>query len=343
MKRIGVVILLTAVICSGAFAQSGQSIYVSARGNDNNPGTEEQPCLTISHALTMLIIANTSELNTITVIGTLNARNSDADGNRFQLFSIDEERDIIITGKPGATGADRAVLSIRGTDAVVAVIRGRIRFEHIEISGGNIGIGIGSSRVTLGHGAVVRGNSGNGVTIMTDGTLVIDGGEVRDNAASGVNVGRGGILIMRNGVISDNRSSNDAGGVRVYPNGTFTMTGGSITGNRATGSGGGVYVRSGGTFNQTGGTISGNTAPQGPDVFRESGSLGSNLPPGTSSSPPAATPAPTTAQPAPVTPAAVPERPVVPEMVRISGGTFTIWAVLPASRGVIMTKALSGR
>ena len=279
MKRMVMAILVTAVVCAAVFAQRGQTVYVSARGNDNNSGSEEQPYLTIQRALMMLMIANAAghDFNTITVIGTLNEKNSDADGNRFQLFNVDEERDIIITGKPGATGAERAVLSIRGTDAVVAVFLGRIRFEHIEISGGNIGIGITSSRVTLGPGAVVRGNSSNGVTVMTDGTLVIDGGEVRDNALTGVNIGEGGVLTMRNGAIRDNRSSREAGGVLVHPSGTFTMYGGSVTGNRAASSGGGVYVASGGTFNQTGGTISNNTASQSPNIFRASGSRGSNL------------------------------------------------------------------
>jgi hypothetical protein len=67
------------------------------------------------------------------------------------------------------------------------------------------------------------------------------------------------------------------GGVFVDAGGRFTMSGGSIGGNSAASVGGGVAVNSGGRFDQTGGTISGNTAATGPNVFREQGSLGSNL------------------------------------------------------------------
>jgi hypothetical protein len=60
------------------------------------------------------------------------------------IFSLGDNREnppeILITGKPGATGAERAVLSGRGSKAGVVAIANKvkIRFEHIEISNGKI-------------------------------------------------------------------------------------------------------------------------------------------------------------------------------------------------------------
>ena len=287
MKRILMVILMTATVCSGVFAQNKPTIYVSAKGNDTYTNDENNPCLTMSHAIALLTMARMvggMDINTITVIGTLDARSEGTkeDANSiFPIFSIDDEAEIVITGKPGAIGVERAVLSARGTEkGVVITPSGRIRFEHIEISGGNLGISIREvseerkSRVTLGPGAVIRGNSRYGVGII-EGTLIIDGGEIRDNTGTGVLIYKGAVLTMRNGTIRDNRSSDDSGGVHV--GGTFSMYGGTITGNRAASTGGGVYVTSTGTFNQTGGTISNNTSQQSPNIYRASGSKGTNL------------------------------------------------------------------
>jgi hypothetical protein len=124
---------------------------------------------------------------------------------------------------------------------------------------------------------------------------VLDGGEIKDNALTGVMIGSAN-FIMRNGIISGNH----AAGVIVSDGCTFTMSGGTITGNSSETVGGGVVVFKGARFDQTGGTISGNTAKQAkqgsnPNVYRQPGSLGSNLPPGSSrSSSPAKSPAPST-------------------------------------------------
>jgi len=269
--------------------ESGRSYYVSAKGNNSNNGlSESAPIRDLEYAVQLV---RSSDIDRITVIGTLD-KYSFTPLRSDTVFSIYHlsERQLLITGKPGATGAERAVLS--GRDSGVTVVRafsGNIRFENIEISGGEgeIGTGIdifGSSSVTLGPGAVVRNNRAAGM-IISEGTCVIDGGEVRENTGPGLIISEKGVLTMRSGAIRENRSPNNGGGVGVLDGGRFTMAGGSITGNRASLSGGGVYVRSGGRFDQTGGTISGNTATQGSNqnIFRAQGALGSNLTPGTSS------------------------------------------------------------
>jgi len=290
MKRIIMTILVAAVVCVGVFAQSEKpTIYVSANGEDTYTNNENTPFLTIQHALMILMIARAQgmDINSITVIGTLDERNSgngQKEGYIFSLINPSEEQEIVITGKPGATGAQRAVLSGKGTGRDVLSVFGRFRLENIEISGGKIGIvALPNSRLTLGAGAVVQGNSSLGIGIMSNlgeksfssGMCVIDGGEVRNNAGTGISINKGGILTMRNGIIRDNKSSADAGGIDVA--GTFSMNGGTITGNSAANSGGGVYVRTDGTFNQTGGTINNNTAKQSPNIYRATGTKGSNL------------------------------------------------------------------
>jgi len=273
--------------------QSGASYYVSARGNDINDGlSEATPFRSLGSAF--LRASSSSDIKRITVIGTLD-KNSEGSGTYavFNLMPLSSE-EIVITGKPGATGSERAVLSGRGSGVLVlrtVMTSGSIRFENIEISGGEGENGCGilisdGSTITLGPGAVVRSNQVCGI-FVNEGTCVIDGGEVRENTGigGGIAVNEKGILTMRSGSIRDNGSPTAiAGGVSVTRGGRFTMSGGTITGNRATEVGGGVVVLSGGRFDQTGGTISNNTAGQGsnPNVYREQGALGSNLTPGTS-------------------------------------------------------------
>ncbi|MDR2701223.1 MAG: right-handed parallel beta-helix repeat-containing protein [Spirochaetaceae bacterium] len=273
MKRM-ILIALLICICGQVFAQS--VIYVSAGGNDDNNGQTEA---TAYKSLDMAAIMAALTGAKIIVIGTLTTANATLyeRGNSiiFKLVSMDDQ-ELIITGKPGATGSDRAVLSGRGADAKVGCIVGtakdsNIRFENIEISGltdettAGIYVDDGGS-VTLGPGAVVRGNGGFGITVI-NGTCVINGGEVRDSGRTGIVVSDKGALTMRSGAVSGNKLS----GVFVFEGGRFTMSGGTITGNSNPKAGGGVIVDSGGRFDQTGGTVSGNTAPLFPNIFKVNG------------------------------------------------------------------------
>jgi hypothetical protein len=278
-------------------AQSGASYYVKADGNDGNDGlSEARPFRNLAIALSA---AQKGTIKTITVIGTLNEGSETLSfalkqqfGSVFALMDFSEGRntaEITITGKPDASGAERAVLSAAGSGAgVLSITNGvKVRLQHIEISGGEIAAGdkngegitlLGAgTRLTLGPGAVVRGNQKYGVGVSGNTSCILDGGEIRDNSAVGVVVARGS-FIMRSGSISNNRSPGSGGGVGVAAGGVFTMSGGSISGNSAGISGGGVAALSGGTFNQTGGTITENTARQGsPNVVRAKGALGTDL------------------------------------------------------------------
>ena len=285
MKKIAMFLVLACVLCTVAFAQ--QSYYVSANGSNDNDGlTESKPLQSLSWAFSK---ATRDSIKRITVIGTLNMQSQfvDSDGWKGKIESVfdlyeNDTQEITITGKPGANDANRAILSARGSSAGVLYVKGnvRIRFEHIEISGGEEAPGIGlvinkGASVTLGTGAIIRNNTASGILIH-DGTCIIDGGEIRDNNKMGVLISERGVLTMHSGTIRDNKTNN-GGGVYIFKDGRFTMTGGIITANSAARAGGGVYVASGGRFDQTGGTITGNTAPQAPNVAREQGSLGKNL------------------------------------------------------------------
>lgn len=293
MKRIVLILILACAVCAVVSAQT-MNIYVSARGDDENDGSESAPIKTLKEAVLMAVLLDIFDMDArIIVVGTLNVTSEGIEPGDDHLFHFMDtgDRQILITGKPGATGSERAVLSGRDSGAMtVYASNTNIRFENIEISGGEgdvIGLGIGidtGANVTLGPGAVVRGNSGGGIYVG-DAACIINGGEVRDNSNTGIIVGEKGVLTMRSGTIRDNRTSGNAGGVYVSSGGRFTMSGGTITGNRTSMAGGGVLVRSGGRFDQTGGTISSNTASQGsnPNIFREQGALGSNLTSGSGS------------------------------------------------------------
>jgi len=288
MKRLLVVfLLLCCAMCAEVFAQSGaRSIYVSAKGDDKNDGfSEAKPMKSLTIALDK---AREQSIKTITVIGTLDWTSDSRAmfniimGGAKVLFSIDKLLDITITGKPGASGEERAVLSATGLkDSGVLIITSgaKVRFEHIQISGGkkadpkSIAVGDGiliDGSVILGPGTVVQNNEGWGIILADGGTCTIDGGEVRNNHWGGICIMPDCAVTMRSGTIRDNEMH----GVGMF-GGNFTMSGRTITGNDN-----GVYVKSGARFDQTGGTISGNVNSETKktnNIYRAEGALGSNL------------------------------------------------------------------
>jgi hypothetical protein len=303
MKRIQLIIFLTCVIYT--FASSQEIIYVRASGNDNNSGLSETEALkTLYKALSRAEQLNSDK---ITVLGTLDA-NSEARNTRNSVFelSVNSDREVLITGKPDASDSEKAILSAKDSNkSIITVIKGNIRFEHIEISNAN-GEGTGAvgvfvfnpSKIILGQGAVVRDNNGFGILVSGNGAIcIIDGGEVRNNNSTGVFV-NDALFILINGTIADNKADMGAGvflatdakfemhggtitnntadnaaGVLVRDKAIFEMSGGTITKNRATNIVGGVWVQSGGKFVQSRKTkVTGNNAKRtnpNPNVYRQ--------------------------------------------------------------------------
>lgn len=201
--------------------RSKEVYYVSMQGNDANNGlSEAAPFRTLSKAIEA---AAAGAVRTITVIGR-------AEGGLI-LTNISGE--LLITGKPNAADTEKASIAV--SSGLVLQVNGftKLRLEHIEITGGNMG-GIridNGAFLTLGTGARVSGNQAR------------DGG--------GVNIhGQNTTLVMEgNATITDNMA-NAGGGVFIWENGTLIMKNiATITGNRVI-QGVDEYGRGGGVFMQ---------------------------------------------------------------------------------------------
>lgn len=109
-------------------------------------------------------------------------------------------------------------------------------------------------------------SNGGGITVGSNGTLILQGGNIVSNAAQMLNGNDGngggvsvsGNFIMSGGSVQNNTAGGNGGGVRIANNAVFSMSGGEISGNRAgindqNAKGGGVYV--GGSFSVSGKVI----------------------------------------------------------------------------------------
>jgi predicted outer membrane repeat protein len=231
MKKRTVLTVLFALAAFGAaYAQTTiqRSLYVSAKGDDNNNGrSETTPYKTLEKAVEA---ANAGVIKTITVIGTITG------GDVYQ--SGDDE--ILVTGKPDASGTERAVIS-RSIS-----VGGKVRFTHIRLT--QIG---GHKTTTLGAGVVVtnpngRGVDGYGTYIMTDDATITGCKDV------GVNTYYATVTMSGNASITNN------GGYGIIAD-TLTMSGNaSITNNGGYGIGGDTVTMSGNakvSGNKDGGVI----------------------------------------------------------------------------------------
>jgi hypothetical protein len=301
-KRMALTVLLVLAAFGAAYTQTTvqRSLYVSAKGDDNNNGrSEETPFKTLGKATEA---ANAGVIKTITVIGTIDSGSVHQRG--------DDE--IMVTGKPGASEAEKAVIN-----SVIGVI-GKVRFTHIRLGGIE---GYGNVAVTLGAGVVVTNPKGTGVRvrqmlmliIMTDDATItgcrdegVGRGEyfgvdsvtmsgnasITNNGGTGINgaknvtmsgnakisnnkergVNNGKLTMSENAEISGNVSTGNGGGA--YVNEGLAMSGNAkIINNTAEGNGGGVYIDGGSITISDNALISGNTAKEGGGIYLNRGSL----------------------------------------------------------------------
>jgi hypothetical protein len=292
------------------------SYYVRADGNDKNAGiSEDAPFKTLARAVEA---AAKTTVKKITVIGTLSvgAAIQDADPTvRRQVKSIDatggkdiavvlksqvvgvakidwslDERDpdeILITGKPGATGAEQAVLTPAKEDtAVLLVSKSTVRLENIEISGldsDGVAIMVVTGTLTLARGAKVTKNAGTGVralggiVIMRD-DAEISGNTLKDAAGGGVFLSMGSVMVMFDkALVSGNKAENGSGGgVLVLGSSLLMHDNTAISGNSAGQNGGGISVLNdteNGYLGQV--TISGNAMVSGNTTSKAGGGIAS--------------------------------------------------------------------
>jgi len=267
MKRMMLILAFAVVVSFAVLAQ--ETVYVSSKGSSGNSGLSEAEPVDFN---TALMHVATKGITKIIILGTLDQNSNGIDKKIGALFFLNDKvgvdkrgaalEEIVITGKPGASGKERAVLSAKKSGTIPVMIGdSKFRFENIEISGAEgdeSGFGVyinNNAQVTLGPGVVLRNNANYGIFVAAGGTCIIDGGEVSNNGG-GVLVG--GELFLQNGSIRNNRNSRTGGGGVYIFEGRFTMSDGTITGNRAP-AGGGVYIGEAGLFVISGGSITKNT------------------------------------------------------------------------------------
>jgi hypothetical protein len=171
-----------------AFGQAAsRSYYVRADGNDSNNGrSEKTPFKTLKKAVEMAAVG---AVRTITVIGTV-------DGCRISGAGTQK---ILITGKPDASGAEKALISIE----IVAYGPSKVKFTHVQ-STNKKGRGLSIfGEVTLGVGAritncILHNNNGvgggagvymeEGILNMTDNAVIADNTSVGLRGTDGVAV-----------------------------------------------------------------------------------------------------------------------------------------------------------
>jgi hypothetical protein len=290
-------------------AQTGNyTYYVQAQGSDAHDGlSKEKPFQTLAKAINT---AASSRIKRIMVIGLLTEASEQ--GSPFardpeSVFYIKDsgKAEITIQGFDNRAGLDavesnKRVIKIEGTSKIrfeqIAVVNGTLKNDDIRPVAGNTGGGIyviNRAIVTLGSGAIVRGNTaiqGGGVFVFGEAptSLILAGGNIINNTAQGLlGEAGGGVYIwnssftMLSGEISGNTAVDDNGGGILMRDSTFAMTegliqdntgsgiyaisstitmrGGTIQNNRAAYNAGGIAVASG-TFTMTSGSIIGNTA-----------------------------------------------------------------------------------
>ena len=224
MKRIAVSLLVVCAVCAGAFAQTSgtapRSYYVSASGDDSNNGRSEQaPFKTLGRAAEA---AGAGVIKTITVIGTV--------GGGYVHVGEGGDDEILVTGKPNANEAEKAVIT--GNDWQSLHIRGNVRFTHIRLTRGGLDI---NGVLTLGADVVFSNlDTGDGeiylspesTLVMTDNATIADysvgsGHSYRDNSK---------VIMSGNATITNSRA------VSVISVITVIMSGNAkVSNNRQTG------------------------------------------------------------------------------------------------------------
>ncbi|MDR1232409.1 MAG: hypothetical protein LBK61_13530 [Spirochaetaceae bacterium] len=251
------------------------SYYVRADGDDKNAGTSEAaPFKTLQRAVDA---AAKTSVKKITVIGTIagNTKIQDADPSvqEIKLIILDgittlvadpsgDERDpdsITITGKPGASGQERAVLTSPGGDYTVSINKSTVIFENIEISGNpsDPAFFVEDSHLTLSTGTKIINNSsteaggmkygdGGGIIAVRSILVMCDNAEVSGNKATEQGGGlflQDSILAMRNqSKITGNNAGKPGGGVFLQDSALIMYDTAQITGNESSNLGGGIVA-----------------------------------------------------------------------------------------------------
>lgn len=317
---LGIVALLFAACGSAPSSKAPDltevtSYYVRANGNDSNTGTsEDKPFKTLAKAVQ---VALSTKVKKITVIGKLDetttikntvkptlsavvdypVREVKTPDGKTTIYvdstkpfikingSYDEPdpNEILITGKPGASDKEKAILTnSKNADNILRIENATVRLENIEVSGfvstnsRSRCIRVWTGVLILGQGAKVINNKVTGVQAIDNGVVIMrDNAEVSNNQDDLGNTGvyletRSIMVMLDNTVIKGNKAlGKSSGGGVAITKATLIMRGNAtISNNSSDNFGGGIIVYDGEghveMYDNT--TITGNTAKIGGGV-----------------------------------------------------------------------------
>ena len=264
------------------------SYYVRANGNDRNTGiSEDMPFKTLARAVTAALSTNVKK---ITVIGKLDGTTTIKNTVKptlsavvdrpvtetvvggQKIVSVDmtkpafaqikgsynepDPNEILITGKPDASGNEKAVLTnSRNADNILRIESAAVRLENIEVSGfastnpDSRCIRVWTGVLILGKDAKITSNKVIGVHAIDGGVIIMrDNAEVSNNQSdrgnTGVYLETGSVMVMLdNTVIKENKALGYSGGGVAITAGTLIMRGNSaISNNSSANFGGGIIV-----------------------------------------------------------------------------------------------------
>ncbi|GHV89758.1 hypothetical protein AGMMS50268_02610 [Spirochaetia bacterium] len=302
LKSLRIFVLTAALVCTSGVLLHAQtaprSYYVSATGDDNNNGrSEAAPFRTLDKAVEA---AKAGVIKTITVIGTIEDSFTTTHGKIFNKLEIRNTGtdEILITGKPDASEAEKAVFN-----SPVSIYNAKIRFTHIEMKVGGRELYFSNTEVTMGRGAVATSISldresslimtdnasvTGGLGIALNGSLTMtDNASVTGNNRNGINVSERAVFIMRdNAIITNNKEKGVSGQGDITLSGNAQISNNGKSGIEGRGkvilsdnaeissNGGNGLIVTGGTV-----TVSGNVkinGNKGAGVYLERGTLNMN-------------------------------------------------------------------
>jgi hypothetical protein len=182
---------------TGACADSSDVAYVSATGSVGAPCTQQQPCATITAALT------TTTQSTISLSGEIDDNVSPAADSTITIYGIDDA-----TISSAVSGNDVVSVAMSGANLTLidVTIQGAVQTGETTPNGATVS-GTGTS-LTLFHCSLTL-NAGVGVAMLDDDTLVVTRSTISDNGYGGLllNDGR---FTATNDFIVNNGTSNAA-------------------------------------------------------------------------------------------------------------------------------------
>ncbi len=215
--------------------------YVSPSGNDNNPGTQAAPKLTIQAAINATISGDTVIVEDGTYTGPGDV-DLDFGGRNIRVISQNGPATTIINCQGSSNANHRGFYLHSGENN--AVISG-LTIENGFV-GGNGGSGNGGGIYVVNSTATIQNCT------LTGNTAIYGlGGGIYDQGA----------VNLSNCVVTKNAAGYGGGGI--CNNATMTVTNCVITGNTTTNRGGGLYNFYGGALILTNCTFTGNTASNG--------------------------------------------------------------------------------